>query len=323
MSNSRILCSGPIDEVATEILKPFGEIVIASGPDEDTLVALLDGTVALVLRGEGSASARLIQAAKDLKVIGRSGVGYDKVDIEAATKHGIPVVYTPGANSRAVAEAALTLMLVLCKKVFYWDQQLKQGNWKSRFETQPGDLDNAILGIIGFGQIGQMLARLAAPFNMTVLAYDPYTPHEAFGPLNTQRVELDVLLGQSDFISLNAALTDQTRAMINRKSLQQIKPDAYLINTARGGLIENLDILYESLTEGKLAGVALDAFEPEPPDVSHPIFQHPCCICSPHALALTPQAMGRIFQSMATDMAAVLKGQKPQYVVNPNVFGKT
>ena len=184
-------------------------------------------------------------------------------------------------------------------------------------------MDNATLGIIGFGQIGQMLAKLTAPFNMTILAYDPYVSAEAAQTLNTKLVELDVLLQQSDFISLNAALTDQTRAMINQKSLQQVKPGAFLINTARGGLIENLDILYEALTEGKLAGVGLDAFEPEPPDVSHPLFQHPCCITSPHALALTPQAMGRIFKSMATDMAVVLKGNVPRHMVNPKVFEQT
>jgi D-3-phosphoglycerate dehydrogenase len=320
MTKTRILCSGPIDEVATKILEPFGEIVIAPDSDEDTLLSLLESTIGLVLRNEGHADARLIQAAKDLKVIGRSGAGYDKIDIVAATARGIPVVFTPGANARAVAEAALTLMLVLSKKVFYWDQQLKQGNWQSRFKTQPGDLDNATLGIIGFGRIGQILARLATPFNMTILAYDPFSPSEAFHQLNTQPVELDMLLQQSDFISLNAVLTNQTRAMINQNSLRQIKPGAYLINTARGGLIENLDILYEALIEGRLAGVGLDAFEPEPPDVSHPIFQHPCCITSPHALALTPLAMGRIFESMATNMAAVLKGNRPRHVVNPKVF---
>jgi len=320
MPKNRILCTGPIDDRAVEILSPFGEILIAPSPDEEVLLSLLEGMVGLVMRAEGRADARLIAAAAYLKVSGRSGAGYDNIDIDAATKHGIPVVYTPGANARAVAEAALTLMLALSKMLFFWDRQLKQGNWKSRDETQPGDLDGATLGIIGFGRIGQQLTELVGPMNMTVIAYDPYTPQEALQKLNAKPVELNTLLQQSDYISLNAALTDETRAMINRTSLKQVKPGAYLINTARGGLIENLDILHEALTDGRLAGVALDTFDPEPPDVSHPIFRHPGCIATPHALTMTPQAMGRIFESMATDMAAVFEGRKPSQIVNPEVL---
>jgi phosphoglycerate dehydrogenase-like enzyme len=301
-------------------LSPFGEILIAPSPEEDVLLSLLEGAVGLVMRAEGRADARLIEAARDLKVIGRSGAGYDNVDIEAATKRGIPVVYTPGANARAVAEAALTMMLALSKKLFFWDKQLKQGNWKSRDKTRSGDMDGATLGIIGFGRIGQKLTELVGSLNMTVLAYDPYVPREGFQKLNAQPVELKALLQQSDFISLNAALTNETRRMINRASLQQVKPGAFLINTARGGLIESLDILLEALTDGRLAGVALDAYDPEPPDVSHPVFQHPGCIATPHALTMTPRSMGRVFENMATDMAAVFEGRKPRQAVNPDVF---
>jgi phosphoglycerate dehydrogenase-like enzyme len=320
MTKNRILCTGPIDDRATEILSPFGEIVIAPSTDEEMLLSLVKGTVGLVMRAEGRADARLIEAARDLRVIGRSGAGFDNVDIEAATKRGIPVVYTPGANARAVAEAALTMMLALSKKLFFWDQQLKRGNWRSRDKTRSGDMDGSTLGIIGFGRIGQQLAELVGPLNMTVLAYDPYVPREICQKLNAQPVELNPLLKQSDIISLNAALTNETRSMINRTSLQKVKPGAFLINTARGGLIESLDVLLEALTDGRLAGVALDAYDPEPPDDSHPVFRHPRCIATPHALTMTPRSMGRIFESMAIDMAAVLKGRRPRQVVNPDVF---
>ena len=321
MENSRIVCTGPIDNIAVEILRPYGEVIIASAFEEEVLLPLLDGAIGLVVRGvEGSVSARVINAATELKVIGRSGVGYDNVDIKAATSRRIPVVYTPGANARAIAEAAVALIFALCKKVVFWDQQLKLGNWNSRFETQPGDLDGATLGIIGFGRIGQILAELIRPFNVTILAYDPYVSNERAKQLETELVDLESLLKRSDFVSIHAALTDETQGLINRDRLQKIKPGAYIVNLARGGLIESLDVLFEALESGKLGGVGLDVFQPEPPDVSHPIFQSPNCVTSPHALGLTPRAMTKIFESMANDMAAVFKGKSPRYVVNPEVF---
>lgn len=322
MENSKIVCTGPIHNVAVEILRPYGEVVIASAFQEEVLLPLLDRAIGLVVRGvEGSVSARVINAAPDLKVIGRSGVGYDNVDINAATALRIPVVYTPGVNARAIAEAAIALISTLCKKVFFWDRQLKLGNWNSRFQNQPGDLDGATLGIIGFGRIGQMLAELIRPFNVTILAYDPYVSNERAKQLEVELVDLEALLARSDFISIHAALTPETQGLINRERLQQIKPGAYIVNLARGGLIESLDVLYEALESGELGGVGLDVFQPEPPDVSHPIFQLPNCVTSPHALGLTPRALTKIFESMANDMAAVLDGKPPRHVVNPEVFG--
>lgn len=317
---TKIVCTGPIAKVAVETLKPFGEIVITPDYTEETLLSLLDNAIALVIRGEGKANTRIIEAAKDLKVIGRSGAGYDNVDINAATARKIPVIYTPGANARAVAEAALTFMLNLCKNSFYWDQQLKNGNWESRFESKPQDMCNSTVGIIGLGSIGQMVAKLLEPFKVNILAYDPYTSEQVTKQLNAEAVDLDVLLSNSDFVSIHAALNDQTRNMINRDTLSMVKPGACLINLARGGIIESLDVLYEAMQKGILAGVGLDVFEPEPPDVSHPIFQLPNCITAPHALGMTPDAMLRIFKSMASDMAAVLKGNRPRFVVNPQVF---
>jgi phosphoglycerate dehydrogenase-like enzyme len=320
MKRPKIACSGPIYKVAVDILKPFGEIVIAEDSSENALLRILGGAVGLVLRGDGVGNTRVIEAATDLKVIGRSGVGYDNVDMEAANARKIPVIITPGANSQAVAEAAITFMLTLCKKVIHWDSQLKQGNWMSRFEESSGDLDSTTLGVIGFGNIGRKLAELLRPFNMTVLAYDPFVANEVARKLDVEMVELDELLRRSDFVSLHASLNETTRGLINKQRLNLMKPGAYLINLARGGLIENLDILYEAMMNGRLAGVGLDVFDPEPPVVNHPIFGLPNCITSPHAIAMTERALYRSFKSMATDMAAVLEGRKPQFLVNPEVL---
>jgi phosphoglycerate dehydrogenase-like enzyme len=253
-------------------------------------------------------------------VIGRSGVGYDKVDIQSANARRIPVIITPGANSQAVAEAALTYMLALSKKMIHWDTQLKQGNWRSRFEQSPGDLEGATLGIIGFGRIGCRLAQLIRPFGMTVLAYDPYLTGETTGDQDVELVALDELLQKSDFVSIHALLNEKTRGLINRARLSSMKPGSILINLARGAIVESLDALYEVLTEGPVAAAALDVFEPEPPDVSHPIFKLDNCLTSPHAICMSKRAMHKSFKMMAEDMAAVLEGRKPQFAANPEAL---
>ncbi len=320
MTAPKIACSGPIGEVAIDILKPFGEIVVADDGSEGALLKIVQDAVGLVLRGDGIGSARVIDAAPRLKVIGRSGVGYDLVDIPTANARKIPVIITPGANAQAVAEAAITFMLSLCKRIYYWDAEFKRGNWASRFGEFSGDLDGATLGIIGFGRIGQTLAELIRPFSMTVLAFDPFVPQKTADALDVTMVELDDLLKRSDFVSLHTLLNKDTRALINRERIALMKPGSYLINLARGGVVESLDVLYEALTDGPLAGVGLDVFEPEPPDVSHPIFKLPNCLTSPHAIAMTHRGMYRSFKMMAEDMAAVLKGGKPKYLANPEIY---
>jgi D-3-phosphoglycerate dehydrogenase len=318
-----IAASGPIEPIVQEILRPFGEIKVAKDISAEALLSLLSTAVAAILRGDGKLTAEGIASAPFLKVVGRSGVGYDNIDVAAATKRGIPVVYTPGANARAVAEAAIAWMLALTKRIAFWDSQLKRGNWSSRNDLRGGDLAEATLGIIGFGRIGQQLACLAQPFDMQILACDPCPQQEIASRLNTKFVELDELLRKADFVSLHATATEDNRGLINRDRLAILKRGAYLINLGRGSLVESLDVLHEALGTGRLGGVALDAFDPEPPDVSHPIFSHPNCLVAPHSMALTQSAMTMVFKSMATDMAAILSGKAPKYVVNPEVLSST
>jgi D-3-phosphoglycerate dehydrogenase / 2-oxoglutarate reductase len=278
------------------------------------------GSLALVLRGQAPITAKVMDGAPGLKVIGRTGVGYDTIDIAAATARGIPVVFTPGVGARAVAEATIAFMLALCKMVPFWDRQLKAGNWKARYAQQGRDLDGKTLGIVGFGRIGQLVAEMARPFNMTILAHDPYALPARAAELGVELADLDDLMARADFISLHCPPTPETQGFINRRRLELVKPGTYLINLARGSVIESLDLLDEMMTNGQLGGVALDVFEPAPPDVSHPLFKHENCITAPHAMATTVGAMTRIFRSMADDMAAILEGRKPQFVVNPQVL---
>ena len=276
--------------------------------------------IALVVRGQVQITAALMDAAPNLKVIGRTGVGYDTVDIDAATARGIAVVYTPGAGARAVAEAAFAFMLALCKMIAHWDHETKKGNWQARIASQGTDLDQKTLGIIGLGRIGQIVAKMAKPFEMNVVAYDPYLDPAVARALDVKLIDLDTLMSQADFVTLHCPQNDETMGLINRTRLKQMKPGAFLINLARGGVIESLDPIYEMLVSGHLRGAALDVFLVEPPDHTHPIFGLQNCLVSPHAMATSEGAMRRIYESMANDMTAILAGNTPNYVVNPEVL---
>jgi D-3-phosphoglycerate dehydrogenase / 2-oxoglutarate reductase len=318
-----IVATGPVDAGAAKVLAPYGTMVVASSGDEAALLPHMPNALGLIVRGGGVATRAMIAAAPHLRVIGRSGVGYDSVDIHAATARGIPVVYVPGTGARAVAEAAVTLILSLAKNLFWWDRQTRAGNWQARFHSQPADVAGSIIGIVGLGNIGAALAELLAPFHARLVAYDPLVPAEKARQLGVELIPLETLLEESDVVSLHAPLTAETRSMVNRRALERMKPGAFLVNLARGGLIESLDVLLEFLRSGKLAGVALDVFEPEPPDHRHPIFAEPNVIVSPHALGMTAGTMRDIFASMASDMAAVLEGRSPRFVVNPEAFSAT
>jgi D-3-phosphoglycerate dehydrogenase len=320
MSNAVVLATAPVDAYCASVLSAFGELRIAPNTEEGTIAGLMDGVIALVVRGAVPVTETLIANAQALRVIGRTGVGYDTVDIAAATRRRIPVVFTPGAGSRAVAEAAVAFMLALSKRVVFWDRQLKAGNWNSRYDTQGRDLDGSVLGIIGLGRIGKILAEMVQPFHMQVVAYDPYIAAQQDVEYGVQMVGLEELLRQADFVSIHCPQTPETLGLINRTRLALLKPGSYLINLARGGLIESLDVVAEALESGPLAGVALDVFDPAPPDFSHRLFKSPNCLTSPHAMATTQKAMARIFKSMADDMAAILRGERPQFVVNPEVL---
>ena len=322
MKSSTIACSGPIGQVAADILAPFGKIIIARDSSEQALAEIVGDAVGIVLRGDGVGNRRIIEAAPNLKVIGRSGVGFDGVDITAANARGIPVIITPGASSQAVAEASIAYMLAFCKRVFFWDRQLKEGNWKSRFEYSTQDLQGATLGIVGFGSIGRTLARLIRPFGMNVLAYDPFVEEKTARQHGATLSGLDELLKSSDFVSLHALLNDETRALINGKRLGMMKQGSFLINLARGALIESHDALHKALLEGPLAGAALDVFEPEPPDVSHPLFKLENCLTSPHAICMSERALSTSFRMMAEDMAAVIQGRRPHFTANPEILDK-
>ncbi|MFL2866920.1 MAG: NAD(P)-dependent oxidoreductase [Pirellulaceae bacterium] len=315
-----ILATAPIDQTAIDILSPYGEIITAPDDREETLVSLAADAEVIVVRGVAQITETIIEAADKLKVIGRTGVGINNIDIASATARGIPVVFTPGANSRAVAEAAMAFLLALAKRVTYWDSQTKANKWNSRYHSMNDDLEGTTLGIVGFGNIGQQLARLATPFDMKIIACDPYTRPDIATELGVKMVPLDELIKRSKYISLHTVLTPETEGMINDKNLQHLQTGSYLINLSRGEAIDSLDTILEALNDGRLAGAGLDVFVPEPADISHPIFKHPNFLTAPHVASLTKNAIDTIHLWMANDIKAVLEGERPKHLVNPEVL---
>lgn len=320
----RFIATGEVPDVTHRILSPHGPIEVTADNEQTTLDASVDDDViGLILRGTSGAPGDLIRRASGLRVIGRTGVGYDSVDVNAATECGVALITTPGANATTVAEASVAYLLALNKRIPYWDEQMKARNWAAREAFLACDIAGLTVGIVGFGNIGQELARLLGPFRVTLLAHDPYADTAAAHALGVELVELDALIARADTVCLHTALTEQTRGMIGHGRIAAMKPGSFLVNLARGGVVESLDAILAGIEDGPLAGAALDVFDPEPPDFDHPIFRHPSVLTAPHAMAMTRGAMDRMAEVMAEGMAAVLNGERPpRVVVNPEALDR-
>lgn len=312
---AQIVATGAVSPPAPELLAEFGELVIAAASDEETLLPLVADAVALVVRAGSRVTARVMDAAPSLRVIGRTGVGVDQVDVDAATRRGIPVVYTPGAGTQAVAEGAMAMLLALAKRLPELDRAVRAGRWAAREEIAVGDLEGETLGVVGMGRIGSRLAALARAFGMDVIGSDPYA-----GGGHVPLVDLPELFERSAFVSLHAPLTSETRGLVDGSLLSRLPRGSILVNLARGGLIRSLDDVLDALEAGRLAAVGLDVFEPEPPDLGHPLFRHPKVLVSPHALGTSVRANERIFREVAEGIAAVLRGERPAAVANPEIY---
>lgn len=309
---ARIVSTGQVFPPAEDLLGP---ITVAPDHEEASLLELVADAEALIVRGDATVSERVIEAAPGLRVIGRTGVGVERIDLDAATRRGIPVVIVPDGGAQAVAEGALALMLALAKDLIALDRAVKDGNWSARDEVDLRDIGGTTVGVVGLGRIGRRVAVLVQALGARVLAYDPFI--EASD--DVELVELETLFGESDYISLHAPLTPETRGLVDARILGLAR-GAVLVNLGRGGLISSLDDLLAALESGALSGIGLDVFDPEPPDPSHPLFDHPRVLVSPHALGLTRQARRLLFTEMAEGVAAVLRGERPRSVANPEIY---
>ncbi|MBI1841686.1 MAG: phosphoglycerate dehydrogenase [Verrucomicrobia bacterium] len=252
---------------------------------------------------------------RPLKIISRWGVGYDSVDIAAATEAGVVVAYTPGLLNEAVADYAFSLLCAVARRVHTGHQDLTQGSWAP---TWGHNIHGKTLALLGCGRIGQALARRAAGFGMRVIAHDPRPTDEA-RRLGVEFVSLDALLRDADFLSLHAALTAETRGMIGEAQLRQMKPSAYLINTARGGLIDEA-ALTTVLRERVIAGAALDTFQVEPLAPDHPFLKTPGLLLTPHQASYTHETGALVSAAAANAILEAAAGRRPRWVVNESVL---
>lgn len=297
-----------IEAFADEIV--YKEVARPLLPEE--LIELLDGVDGCIA-GVDHFTREVIEAAPDsLKVISRFGVGVDRVDLEAAKERGIVVTNTPEANATAVAEYAFGTMIALARHMVLLCNDVHAGGWNNKDGIE---LMGQTLGIIGLGAIGKRLASRAKGFEMRVIAYDPYADEAYASAHDIDLVSLDTLLERSNFISIHTPLTEETHHLIDRAAIAKMPQDAILINTARGGIVDE-EAVAEAIKSGKLYGAAFDAFAEEPPKVS-PLFGLGNVILSPHTGAHTTAANANMGWMAARNCVAILSGQPSKYVVNP------
>ena len=263
-----------------------------------------------------------LEASGDMKVVTRIGVGFDAVDVPALSRRKVPLMVAGTANSPSVAEQALFMMLMLAKRAVEMHSIVKDDKWASRLGMLPYDLYGKTVLIIGFGRIGTRTAKRCLAMEMNVLIYDPYKPAAEIKAAGCEPVaDLDAALPRADFVSIHCPKNPETVGMFNAARLQRMKPTAYLINTARGGIIDE-PALYDALSSGKLAGAGLDVFEQEPPPSGHQLFALPNVIMAPHVAGVTREAVDRMSEQTARNILSALDGQPlRQNVINQDVLG--
>ncbi|MDK2895233.1 MAG: D-3-phosphoglycerate dehydrogenase / 2-oxoglutarate reductase [Moorella sp. (in: firmicutes)] len=316
----KVLIVQPIHESGLKVFDDRFEVRVAPDPSVETVKREIKGVEGVIVR-TAPFTREIIAAADSLKVIARHGVGVDNIDLRAATERGILVLNTPDANAVSVAEHTLTAIGALAKRVLLMDRATRRGDWEARNEYKAVDLDGKVLGLIGMGRIGSMVARKAvAAFNMEVIAYDPYVRPEVAAKNGVVLYEdLDRIFREADVISIHTPLTPETRGLVNGARLALMKSSAFLVNFSRGGVVDE-EALYRALKDGVIAGAALDVFQEEPPSRNHPLFELDNVLLSPHSAALTEECVVRMATGAARGVVEVLTGQKPQFVVNTEVL---
>ena len=303
----KVLVCDPIHDEGLNILRKGGlEVDYVPQITREELLQVVDRYDAIIVRSRTKVDVEVLRRAVRLKVIGRAGVGVDNIDVEEAKKRGIKVLRTPEGPSVSVAELTVALMLCLARMVPYADRAMKDGKWVKR-ELMGVELRGKRLGIIGFGRIGYEVAKRAKAFEMEVLVYDVILDKlmDRVREVGARGLSFEELLLESDFVSIHVPLTPQTRHMIGKEELKAMKPTAYLINTSRGGVVDE-EALLRALKEGWIAGAALDVYEVEPP-TNMELIRLPNVVCTPHIGAQTVEAQRRNSVLIANKLLNALK----------------
>jgi D-3-phosphoglycerate dehydrogenase len=313
----KVLVTDGIEKEALAKLQSSHQVdTIEMSPDD--LLKNIEKYDALIVRGKTKVTAQVIEKGKNLKVVGRAGVGVDNVDIAAASKRKIAVVNAPTGSTVSVAELAIGHMLSLARKLPTADKSIKSGKWEKK-AFMGTELNGKTLGLLGSGRIGTEVAKRAQAFGMKTIAHDPYLPPAIAKQNKIDLVNKGSLFAESDFLSIHTALTPETKGMVGPQEFAAMKKTAFLINCARGEVVQE-KALAEALKSGKIAGAALDVFENEPPTGS-PLLGLENVFMTPHIGASTHEAQFRAGMTIVDQVDTVLRGSKPEFIVNKEIYG--
>jgi D-3-phosphoglycerate dehydrogenase / 2-oxoglutarate reductase len=326
-NKKKIFITESMSQQGRALLKERDDIEIVefpnmiSAPDFEAMLKAQAPVHGVALGGTRFGEPEL-EASEDMKVVTRIGVGYDAVDVPALSRRNIPLMVAGTANSPSVAEQALFMMLTLAKRAVEMHAIVKDGKWAHRLGMLPYDLFGKTVLIIGFGRIGTRTAKRCLAMEMNVLVFDPYKTASEIKAADCEPVtDLDAALPRADFVSIHCPKTPETVGMFNAARLKRMKESAYLINTARGGIVDE-PALYDALVSAKLAGAGLDVFEQEPPPSGHSLFELPNVIMAPHVAGVTREAVDRMSVQTARNILSALDGEPiRQNVINQNVLG--
>jgi D-3-phosphoglycerate dehydrogenase / 2-oxoglutarate reductase len=315
----RVLCPA-----ALAVLEGLATVTVTTVGERNDWYGEAAEADAIMVMGETFVTGEVMDKLPRLRVIARTGIGVDRIDLDAATQRGIQVVNSPDGPTESTAEHAVALLLNLCKGVMTGDRILRAGQpFPALSELTPGfEVANNTLGLVGLGRIGSRVAAIAQVLGMKVIAFDPFITTERADALGVELVpSLAELLPRTQVVSLHCPATPETRHIMNAETLSLMPAGSYLINVARGALVDE-DALLAALRSGHLAGAALDVFDPEPPMTNHPLFTHPNTICTPHIGSYTRASVERMQVMTCQQIALALRGERPTNLVNPAVWGR-
>jgi len=314
----KVLLTQKIHEEAISLLKKHKvEVIISPSPDDKIVRKYIIDVDGIIVRTTTKLSMDTIFSAKKLKVISRTGAGVDNIDVSSASEKGIPICYTPEANIESVSEQTVAFILALAKNMLVMDRAVRDNNFNIRNDYLQIDLFKKVLGIVGFGKIGRTVAKKCySAFNMSIFAYDPYLSKEVNVnfPFSLAK-NIEEIFKESDFITIHIPYTKNNNSLINGILLGKMKKKAFLINTSRGGIV-NEEALAYILSKNKIAGAALDVFEDEPPKEDNPLLKLKNIILTPHSAALTNESAKRVALQAAEGVLDILEGKIPKWIYN-------
>jgi D-3-phosphoglycerate dehydrogenase / 2-oxoglutarate reductase len=312
----KILVSDPISEQGLAALSAAEnmQIDIKTGLKEEELCAVIGEYDALLVRSQTKVTAKVLQHAKKLRVIGRAGVGVDNIDVETATRHGVVVINAPDGNTISTAEHTFAMMMAMARNIPQADASLRRGEW-DRKSFVGVELNQKVLGILGLGRIGTEVAKRAIAFGMRVLAYDPFLTQSRAESLGVRKATVDEIVTEADFITVHTPLTKETKYLLSEREFAMMKQGVRILNCARGGIIKE-SALIEALKSGKVAGAALDVFEEEPLVAEHPLRDFPQVVLTPHLGASTHEAQINVAIDVADEVAKFLRNEPFKNAVN-------